>query len=63
VDRDRQFDHAKAGTKVAAGLPTAEIISAAQFIGQLAELAGGQLAQIGGNIDSIEQGSCRIWSS
>ena len=62
LDGDGQFDHAKAGAKVPAGLADGADHFGAQFVGQLAQLSGRELAQVVGGRNRVEQGSGRIWA-
>src|SRR5690606_22639827 len=56
VVQDRgQFDHAQAGTEVAARLTHAFDQVRAQFVGDGTQLAGFELAQVGGGIDSGQE--------
>ena len=55
VHRRGQFDHAKTGAEMAAGLADRGDHFGAQFIGQLAQLRGLKLAKVVGSFDGIEQ--------
>ena len=55
MQRDGQFDHAQAGAEMAAGDRNDVDQVGAQFIGELAQRALGQLAQIGGDLNLIEK--------
>jgi hypothetical protein len=62
MDRRREFDHAKAGTKVTAGDGNRVDGFLPQLVGDLAELAWVKLTQVCRRLDTIEErrlaGSC-----
>ncbi len=59
VQGDRQLDHAQARAQMAAGVRDRVDHLGTQLIGELAQLARLQGAQVGGNVDGVEQWSFR----
>ena len=55
VERDRQLDRAQVRGEVAAGLRDAADDLLAQLVGELSELVDRELAQVGGQVDAVEQ--------
>ena len=55
MQRHGQFDHAQTGAEMAAGDGDDVDHIAAQLLGELAQRAFGQLAQIGGDVDLVEK--------
>lgn len=56
VQGDGQLDRAEVGGEVAAGAGDGFNEVGAQFLGKLGELGAGELAQVGGGGDGVEQG-------
>ena len=55
VQRDRQFDHAKASAKMTTRYRNGADRLGAQFVGELREIVLFQLAQIGRRVDLIQK--------
>ncbi len=56
VQRHRQFDHAEPGAEMAAGLRHGIDQFGAQLVGELRQVGFRQLAQVGRELDTVEQG-------
>ena len=57
VERDRQFDHAKAGTEMPACVGDGVDSFGPQLAGELLELLSRQVLEIARQMDAVEQGA------
>ncbi len=55
MDRDGQFDDAQPGAEMAAGGADRADRFLPQFVGELPQVTGCQLAKVGGRVNGVEQ--------